>query len=46
MTLLEVFQTSEFYEKEDIRMVGIGTIREGEWKFGLMVNGGIHILKM
>ena len=27
-------------------MVGIGAIREGEWKFGLLVNGGIHILKM
>ena len=46
VTLLEVFHTSEYYEMEDIRMVGIGTIREGEWKFCLLVNGGIHILKM
>lgn len=46
VTLLEVFQASDYYEKEDIRVVGIGAIREGEWTFGLLVSGGILILKM
>jgi hypothetical protein len=39
------FSASECYEKEHVRMVGIGAIREGELKFVLLVNGGIHILK-
>jgi hypothetical protein len=44
--LLEVFQTSECYEKEDVRTVGTGAIREEDWKFGLLANGGKYILKM
>jgi len=46
VTLLEVFQALECYEKEDVRTIGIDSIRGGEWKFGLLANGGIYILKM